>query len=98
MTEVANGQREVGDALRNVDPWSLDIPSSLAASLATWGDEYAATLSREDPAFSGFANEAMARAWVLTGALLATRLRDAGISVEYFHDGKSSRDLVARAE
>lgn len=89
---------EAGDAVGNVDPWSLDIPGELAAALSTWGDEYTATLNQEDPTASGFADEPTAPAWVLAGARLADRLRDEGVAVQYFEDGWPSKGLVAGAE
>ena len=85
-----------GDAVGNVDPWSLDIPSDLAAALTAWSDEYTATLNQLDPPASGFTDETTAEVWLLLGARLAARLRGEGFAVEYFYDGKRARDLVAR--
>ena len=85
-----------GDGLDDLDPWSLNIPSDLAAAITAWGDEYDATLNREDPAASGFTDVSTAEAWLLTGAHLAARLRREGIAVQYVHHGTPSRDLVAR--
>ena len=90
---------EAGEAIGNVDPRSLDISSDLADALIAWGNEYTAMLNWEDPASSGFADEATAEAWVLAGGLLASRLRDEGIVVHYFYEGgKPAGQLVARTE
>ena len=85
-----------GDGIGNVDPWSLDISSDLAAAITAWGDEYDATLNREDPAASGFADVSTAESWLVMGAHLAAWLRREGITVEYVHHDNPARDLVAR--
>jgi hypothetical protein len=85
-----------GDGPGNVDPSSLDISGDLAVAITAWGGEYDATLDRENPAASGFADQPAAEAWLRRGAQLAARLRGEGMATDYFHDGKPASDLVAR--
>lgn len=79
----------------NVDPAGLDIPRDLVTALTAWGDEYTATLNGSDQTASGFPDVPTAQGWLRTGAELAARLRAEGISVDYFHEGKSPSDLMA---
>ena len=86
------------DGLCNLDPWSLDISSELAAAITGWADAYDMTLNREDPAASGVTDVAAAEAWLLVGAHLAARLRGEGMAVDFIHHDKPARDLVARKQ
>jgi hypothetical protein len=58
----------------NVDPVELPISKELADELNAWGDDFDATLVLDDPASSGFPDEASTVAFVERGARLARRL------------------------
>ena len=80
----------------NIDPWSLGLPGDLADALSARAADYTATLNQSDPRASGFADEPAANAWLVQGANLATRLREEGYAVAYFHEDERARELVAR--
>jgi len=83
------------DGSHNVNPFDLPIPGDLVNALLQWSDEYEATLNRSDPQKSGFADIAWAQAWLQAGAVLATRLREQGLDVDYVHQGQKAVELVA---
>jgi hypothetical protein len=58
----------------NVDPEKLPISKALADELNAWGDEYDATLNLDDPASSGFPDDAAENAFAERGVDLARRL------------------------
>jgi hypothetical protein len=58
----------------NVDPGKLPISEGLADELNAWGDDYDATLNLDDPASSGFADEAAENDFAERGVRLARRL------------------------
>ena len=58
----------------NFDPENLPISKDLAEQLTIWGDEYDATLNQDDPASSGFPDEAARNSFAERGAELARRL------------------------
>jgi hypothetical protein len=81
----------------NLDPWTLGLPADLAEALSTWAADYTATLNQSDPRVSGFTDEPSARAWLAQGETLASRLRQEGFAVDYFHQDQKPGDLVADA-
>ncbi|MFE6508341.1 hypothetical protein ACFVDI_14315 [Nocardioides sp. NPDC057767] len=80
----------------NIDPWTIDIPADVASSLDGWADAYTATLDKADPSTSGFKDEPEAKAWLLQGSRIASRLRRHGYAVDYFHEDQCALDLVFR--
>jgi hypothetical protein len=54
----------------NVDPATLPLSDALRARLEAWADAYDAILNPDDPAASGFAGEAAARAFDAEGVRL----------------------------
>ena len=77
----------------DVDPATLPISRGLAGELSAWGDDYDATLVLDDPASSGFPDEAAAIAFAERGARLARHLAAelaGGCRVEY-HDIRTGR-------
>lgn len=81
----------------NIDPWTIDIPPDVASSLDGWADAYTATLDASDPSNSGFKNASEAKAWLLQGRRIASRLRHHGYAVDYAHEGLCALDLAVRA-
>lgn len=76
------------DEIGDVDPASLPISAGLVADLASWAARFDATLSRDDPARSGFASAEAATAFRAEGERLAARLRDElGAGWEIVHAG-----------
>ena len=80
----------------NVDPSDLvggsGVSPALCADIAAWDDEFQVTFLPDDPAESGFADEAAAQRWDQRGQALAGRLaRELGpeVAVEF-----SGRDGV----
>ena len=87
-----------GSGEYNVDPQKLPISKDLADELNTWGDDYDATLVLDDPASSGFPDEASESAFVERGAELARRLATelAGrYSVEYHDIRTGQRQMIS---
>ncbi|MBG6136407.1 hypothetical protein [Longispora fulva] len=62
----------------NVSPHDpvLGLSSGLATDLEQWGDEFDATLNRDDPASSGFPTPQVADQFAERGVLLSRRLRE----------------------
>src|SRR6185312_10554607 len=80
----------------NVDPASLGVPKGLAAEIDAWERAYEATYAPDDPANSGFANDAVEAAFNALGLRLAARTADvlgAGWTVTYYDT--LARELVA---
>jgi hypothetical protein len=77
----------------NVDPEKLAISQELADELNAWGDDYDATLVLDDPASSGFPDEAAENAFAERGAQLARRLAAelAGRCRVEYHDIRTGR-------
>ncbi|GAA2564711.1 hypothetical protein GCM10010435_41430 [Winogradskya consettensis] len=81
----------------NVEPGKLPISAELAEELNTWGDDYDATLVIDDPASSGFPDDASENAFAERGAQLARRLARelAGrYRVEYHDIRTGQRDTI----
>jgi hypothetical protein len=79
----------------NVAPEDLPIGRALADELDRWGEEYDATLDRDDPAASGFESPEAEADFAHRGELLARRLREelgGLVPVEYF-DVRTSRHV-----
>ena len=77
----------------NVDPAQLPISRDLAAELNAWGDDFDATLVLDDPASSGFPDQASEDAFAERGAQLARRLA-AEVAGRYrveYHDIRTGR-------
>jgi hypothetical protein len=71
----------------NVDPASLEIPSSLAAAIDEWEQAYEATYVPDDPASSGFADTGREKAFNVRGRELAAMTASVlgpGWSVHYY--------------
>jgi hypothetical protein len=62
------------DGTSNLDPAELSIPDALARHLLDWADAYDATLNRDDPVASGFANPVAEDAFYTQGEELAHEL------------------------
>lgn len=80
----------------NVDPASLGVPKELAAEIDAWERVYEATYVPDDPASSGFADEAAEAAFNGYGLRLAARTADAlgpGWTVTYYDT--LAKELVA---
>lgn len=71
----------------NVDPASLEIPADLAADIDAWEQVYEATYVPDDPASSGFPDEASEKTFNARGRSLAASTAEAlgsGWSVQYY--------------
>jgi hypothetical protein len=82
----------------NVDPKKLPISKDLADGLNAWGDEYDATLVLDDPASSGFPDEASENAFAERGVELARRLAaelTGHYRVEYHDIRTGQREIIS---
>lgn len=73
----------------NVEPSTLPISKALVERLERWAERYDATLDQDDPAGSGFTDDAARESFVLEGRALAAELdRQLGPdhSVTYFEE------------
>lgn len=62
----------------------LGCPTDLIEEIDSWDDEYQAVYNSDDPANSGFTDQALAMRWRERGEELASRLAQAlGIPVEF---------------
>lgn len=71
----------------NTDPASLGLPQELAAEIDAWEQAYEATYVPDDPASSGFRDEAAEKAFNAQGLRLAARTASVlgpGWTVEYY--------------
>jgi hypothetical protein len=63
------------DDVDNVPADSLGISQELASAIDEWAEAYEATYRPDDPISSGFADDALKRAFAEAGASLAGRLQ-----------------------
>jgi hypothetical protein len=83
------------DGLDNIRPSDLPISPQLQNDLDNWGEEYDATLVRDDPGVSGFLSDRAEESFASRGAGLARRLkRELGPEwqVTYF-DAREARQI-----
>jgi len=81
----------------NVDPGKLPISKELADDLNAWADDFDATLVLDDPASSGFPDEAAENAFAERGARLARRLAtelSGRYRVEYHNIRTGQRETI----
>lgn len=80
----------------NVDPASLGVPKALAAEIDAWEQAYEATYAPDDPASSGFGNDAVEAAFNALGLRLAAKtaaVLGPGWTVTYYDT--LAKELVA---
>lgn len=65
------------NAVGNIDPASLPIPSTLAEELLAWAREFDATLHLDDPLRSGFTDPTQEAAFKKRGEILQQQLAQA---------------------
>ncbi|MFC9749587.1 hypothetical protein [Streptomyces niveus] len=63
------------NGLNNVPPSALPVTGQLQSDLDGWGDEFDATLNRDDPAASGFSSAGAEDSFAERGKGLARRLK-----------------------
>jgi hypothetical protein len=87
--EAGRGEARVG----NIDPGHLPISAALADALQRWADDFDRTLNHDDPAASGFADQAAEDDFVARGAVLAHRLAEEHRTAEIrYFDLRTGRD------
>ena len=74
------------NAVGNIDPASLPLPTSLVSRLNEWAAEYDKTLDQNYPPNSGFLNREEEVKFVINGYNLAKELKEmlAGVQVIYY--------------
>ena len=75
------------NGLRNVEAHTVDVPSSLAVEIEALGDSFEATFVADDPALSGFRNDAERERFMDNGMRLFDNLKAAlaGLYLVEYH-------------